>query len=257
MSMTLPELRGRARGRCQRMMSSLFFRRPLRLRNAIPYISFTFDDFPRSSLIVGAEILERFGLHATYYASLGLMGTEAPTGAIFTEEDLCRLLAGRHELGCHTFSHCHSWNTRPGVFEASIIRNRQALNRLAPTASFRSLSYPVIGPRPATKRRAARHFPCCRAGGQTFNAGTIDLNLLRSFFLEKVRGRPEPVEQLIERNRRANGWLIFATHDVSPAPTPYGCTPAFFERIVRCSVDSGARILPVGEALTTLVRDVA
>src|SRR5688572_17079258 len=98
MSMTLRELGDRVRGRCQRTMSALFFRRPLRLRNPVPYISFTFDDFPRSSLVVGGAILERFGLRATYYASLGLMGTETASGPIFAEEDLRRLLAHRHEL---------------------------------------------------------------------------------------------------------------------------------------------------------------
>jgi hypothetical protein len=61
---------------------------------------------------------------------------------------------------------------------------------------------------------------------------------------------------LIDRNRQARGWLVLSTHDVSDTPTPYGCTPDLFERVVRWAADSGARILPVAAALTTL-RDPA
>jgi hypothetical protein len=95
-------------------------------------------------------------------------------------------------------------------------------------------------------------FACARGGGQTFNAGNADLNYLSAHFLEKTRHDPDAVKDMIEHNRVACGWLIFATHDVCDAPTPYGCTPDFFEDIVQCSVRSGARIVPVAEALHSL-----
>ena len=38
-----------------------------------------------------------------------------------------------------------------------------------------------------------------------------------------------------------------ATHDVDDNPSPYGCTPGFFEEIVRYAVNSGAVILPVNK----------
>ncbi len=47
----------------------------------------------------------------------------------------------------------------------------------------------------------------------------------------------------------ARGWLVFATHDVEANPSRYGCTPELFERVLRWSVHSGARILPVARAL--------
>ena len=48
------------------------------------------------------------------------------------------------------------------------------------------------------------------------------------------------------------GWLIFATHDVDRHHTRFGCTPDFFEYVVQCAVNSGARILPMIEALELL-----
>jgi hypothetical protein len=134
------------------------------------------------------------------------------------------------------------------VFEKSILKNKRALHTLLPDAAFKSFSYPVSGPRPLTKRRVAKHFDCCRGGGQTFNSGIVDLNSLSAYFLEKSRDWPEAVEQVIDLNCRAHGWLILATHDVSDTPTPYGCSPVFFERIVRYAMKSGAGVVPVGEA---------
>jgi hypothetical protein len=57
---------------------------------------------------------------------------------------------------------------------------------------------------------------------------------------------------LIDRNKRERGWVIFATHDVSSNPSPYGCTPEFFENVVRYAQESGAQIVPVVSALNAL-----
>ncbi|HSR10529.1 MAG TPA: polysaccharide deacetylase family protein, partial [Thermodesulfobacteriota bacterium] len=107
--MDLIRWRERIRGRYMRMAGSLFFRRMRQSRNIAPHISFTFDDFPRSALHKGGSILSDFNLRATYYASFSLMGKENETGPIFTAADLQDLFAAGHELGCHTFDHCHSW----------------------------------------------------------------------------------------------------------------------------------------------------
>jgi peptidoglycan/xylan/chitin deacetylase (PgdA/CDA1 family) len=227
-----------------------FARRDLRMENRCPMISFTFDDFPRSALQVGGEILRAQGFAGTYYACLGLVDRDSPVGRIFSGADLEDLLAHGHELGCHTFGHCPAWNTEPEAFEASILENRRALARLLPRASFKTLSYPINLPRLRTKRRAGRHFACCRGGGgQTFNRGTIDLNNLQAFFLEMSRDRPESIRKIIDRNCAARGWLVLATHDIDDRPTRFGCTPALFDKVVRWAADSGARILPVARAL--------
>jgi glycosyltransferase involved in cell wall biosynthesis/peptidoglycan/xylan/chitin deacetylase (PgdA/CDA1 family) len=215
-------------------------------------ISFTFDDFPRSALLTGGAILNSFGLAGTYYASLGLAGKETASGEIFSSGDLTTLFEQGHELGCHTFAHFDSWDTDTGAFEDSIIKNRSALNELFPGAEFESFAYPISSPRPLLKARIVHHFVCCRGGGQTINVGRTDLNQLSAFFLEKSRDNIQAIKDVIDCNQRARGWLIFATHDVSDHPTPFGCTPEFFERVVRYAVSSGAQILPVIKTLEVL-----
>jgi peptidoglycan/xylan/chitin deacetylase (PgdA/CDA1 family) len=239
-------------GSYQRAMAQVFCRRAFRVTPSTPLISFTFDDFPRSALLVGGGILQSFGLRATYYASFGLMGTQAPTGLQFQQEDLKLLLQQGHELGCHTFGHCHAWNTHPRLFEEAIVENRRTLAELAPGAIFKTLSYPIGVPRVRTKQIASKYFACCRCGGQTANIGNTDLNYLSAYFLEQTRDDAEAVKAIIDYNRLARGWLVFATHDISPDPTPWGCKPAFFENIVRYAVASGAHILPVFDAYEEL-----
>ena len=242
----------RLHGHFKRTAGSLVFRRPFLVRPQRPLISFTFDDFPQSALLTGGAILNRFGLAGTYYASFGLADKETATGQIFSPRDLTTLFEQGHELGCHTFSHCDSWEAETGTFEKSIIENRAALRKIFPDAAFESFAYPISLPRPLTKARIANYFLSCRGGGQTLNIGKVDLNQLSAYFLEKGRDDFEAVKNVIDNNRQACGWLIFATHDISDNPTPFGCTPQFFERVVEYAVGSGANILPVIEAMEVL-----
>jgi hypothetical protein len=124
---------------------------------------------------------------------------------------------------------------------------------MIPGVTFETMSYPISVPRPGVKREAGRRFAGCRGGGQRPNVGLLDRNCLSAFFLEQTRGRFELVETIIEQNRRANGWLIFATHDIDEHPTPFGCTPAFFRGTVECAVKSGAAVLPVAAALNRII----
>ena len=223
-------------------------RRPFRMPAGRPLVSFTFDDFPRSAWLAAGPILGRYGISATYYASLGLAGTEGPSGRHFVEGDLREILAAGHELGCHTHAHCPAWETRPAAFAESVRRNEAELRARLPWARFRSLSYPVSPPRAATKRLMSERFLCCRGGGQTHNAGEIDLSYLRGYFLEQAGGAIPPLAEAIASSASAGGWLILATHDVAAAPSRYGVTPEFLEHAVQLARASGAEVLPVAAA---------
>ena len=226
------------------------------MRNEVPIISFTFDDFPRTAYHIGGDILRTHGVRGTYYAALGLVGTLEPVGEISSREDLMNVVADGHELGCHTFGHCHSWDTAPAAFERSIVDNARRLSEWLPKASFKTFAYPLSGPRPNTKRRAATHFSCCRAGGQIYNAAEVDRGLVSAYFLEQAKD-PDSVKRMIDRNSDACGWLIFATHDVCETASRWGCSPGFLEDIVHYASGSGAAVLPVGEAWDIVCGQVA
>lgn len=253
-----------ARQRLTIEVARTLVKRQLVVKTPVPLVSFTFDDFPRSAFLEAGSILSQHGARGTYYASLGLMGKQSPMGTMFEAGDLKEILDLGHELGCHTFRHCHSLSTPPDIYGRAIVENQNALNELLPGIKFQTFAYPHSAPTVAVKRVAARHFLCCRggglrpgryfprAGGKTFNSRVTDLNLLCAVFLEKSRNNPEAMKSLIDQNAHARGWLIFATHDVRESPSPFGCTPAFFEQVLRWSLESGARILPVVKALEVL-----
>ena len=251
--MRLDRFLKRLKGRYKSVSSTRLFRRPLMMRNTVPLISFTFDDFPRSALLTGGRILERNGVAGTYYTALGCMGHDSPSGELFVLQDLKGLVAKGHELGCHTYSHLNAWETGTREFMESVRQNKRALAELLPEAEFQTLSYPLEYPRPFTKKRVAREFHGCRGGGQKINAGTIDLNFLSAFFLDKRREDLDRVKGLIDENAERRGWLIFGTHDVCDKPSPYGCTPGYFEKVVHYSLQSGAMIKPVALVLESLL----
>ncbi len=242
----------RVRNYYQKNAGRFVSRRPFIVQPQRPLISFSFDDFPRTALLTGGAILRRHGLCGTYYISLGLLGMESPSGTICSLDDLRALVEQKHELGCHTYSHCHSWHTDPEEFEASVLKNQVELRRVLPGLEFKTFAYPHSVPRPRTKARVSRYFKGCRGGGQTLNVGRIDLNDLSATFIEKTGGNMQLVRELIDRNRDQLGWTIFATHDVSSNPSPYGCTPVFFEEIIQYALKSGASILPVAKVLDVL-----
>lgn len=231
-----------------RWASRRLARRRFRLRPGRPVVSFTFDDFPRSAWTEGGPILARHGVAATYYASLGLAGTEGASGRNFTPEDLREVVAAGHELGCHTHAHSPAWETEPAEFEDSVRRNAASLGACLPGVRFRTLSYPISPPRAATKRRMGRVFDCCRGGGQTHNAGVIDLNCLHAFFLEQAGGEASSLAAAIAASAAGGGWLILATHDVTDRPSRFGVTPARLDHALRLARASGAEILPVAAA---------
>ena len=45
-----------------------------------------------------------------------------------------------------------------------------------------------------------------------------------------------------------NGWLIAYGHDVSDAPTPYGCRPEDIDRLIRLAKAADLDIQPVAAA---------
>ena len=221
-------------------------RRDFSLHSDVPYLSFTFDDFPRSALVAGGRILAAQGARGTYFVSLRLLGADSVSGTIAGWNDLEHLMRDGHELGCHTFDHLDGCVATVDAFERSIEANRTALRERFTGVDFRTFAYPLDGPTFPIKKAVGKRFVGCRGGGQTFNAGTIDLNLLKAYFLDwRNRGDLASVRQVIEQNAAARGWLIFATHDVAASPSRYGCEPEYFEEVVRLVVQSGARVLPM------------
>lgn len=80
------------------------------------------------------------------------------------------------------------------------------------------------------------------------NGRTLDLGQLKAVPLEIRSWTAEAVDQEVELARQTGGWIVFFSHDVSEAPSPYGATPAMLEHALDQVRAAGIEILPVKHA---------
>jgi peptidoglycan/xylan/chitin deacetylase (PgdA/CDA1 family) len=238
--------------RIHRALLVAFHRRRLALRDHPPMVSFTFDDFPRSAYLIGGPTLAAHGARGTYYAAPGLMGQTTEVGELFCAQDLRDLVAAGHELASHTLGHVSSWKMSADEYGDEVAKGDDALRGLVSGSPSGDFSYPFGEVTLAAKRVAGQHCRSCRSTLAGCNGPMADLNHLRA---NKLYSRSIPFSQvsgLVARHARPGRWLIFYTHDISDAPSPYGCTPQYFADSVGAAVGAGARVVTVAEALTSL-----
>ena len=81
-------LLARITGKYHRTMANRFCRRIIAIKTSVPIISFTFDDAPRTAFKTGGDILRAHGGRATFFVSLGLLGSETVVGTIASPDNL-------------------------------------------------------------------------------------------------------------------------------------------------------------------------
>jgi peptidoglycan/xylan/chitin deacetylase (PgdA/CDA1 family) len=241
-------------GEVRRRLLSSVHRRPARLREPGPFVTFCFDDFPRSAYTVGAAILRNFGVRGTYYVAMGLMDTNGPLGESFRLDDLRSLVEDGHELASHTYSHVSCRKVPLRDFRADVRKGQLAIRELAELTPTGNFAYPYGEVTLAAKKAVGSQMRSCRGTAGGINCTGVDLNLLRANPLYGTFDRLQAVESLIVENKREKGWLIFYTHDVGPKPSRFGCTAQLLEGAVRSAVESGAEIRPIAGVLELMVR---
>lgn len=225
--------------------------RPMTLALDRPALSVCFDDFPASAAHTGAALLERYSGRGTFYAAQGLADAEGPSGRNHTAEDLRRLAAAGHEIGCHTFS--HSDCARRDAYDTllDLARNRDALAE-AGINDVRALAYPYGETSVALKKTLPPRFISARGVTPGLNVGTVDLAHLRAFPLYD-RTMPEAFDALARAAKR-NAWMIAYTHDVADPASDYGVTPQAFDAFLAAARKAGVFIAPVTTILTSCVQ---
>ena len=224
-------------------------RRVVSLHDGGPFVSFTFDDFPRTACTVGGAILKNYGVRGTYYISMGLINTSNQLGEQFRAEDLWSLAADNHELASHTFNHTSAREVSGDVFRQDVRKGKNALREIEGLNPSENFAYPYGHVTSAARRALAGETASSRGIQGGLNGPLVELDLLRANYLYGDGDQLDSLHQLIRENEQRKAWLIFYTHDVSVAPSPFGCTPKLLESTVRMVLDSGSTILPVAGVL--------
>jgi peptidoglycan/xylan/chitin deacetylase (PgdA/CDA1 family) len=232
----------------RRIWANISFSKKINIQLPHPIVTFTFDDAPVSAFEKGGNLLAKYGMHGTFYISLSLMNGPDPETR-FTVSHLKKSVEQGHELGCHTFGHIDLAATRSPEAATDILHNQETLGALLPGMEFKNFSYPFGSQTSAAKQFAAAHFRSARGIGEGINRGITDsLNLQTVKLYEKkhaLRYLTEKIDDL-EKN---GGWLVFYTHDVDENFTHWGCSPAYFEAVVKECAKRGITVATVNDAL--------
>ncbi len=213
-------------------------------------VSFTFDDFPMSAAQKGATILDKANVKGTFYTSVGLMGLKMYGVEMFSANQLRALIKNGHEIGCHTYSHFDFYqggHCASGL-NLELNQNLIELQKIVGPYSMQSFAFPKGRVTLAGKTILARKFESCRGVKYGINYPGDDLNQLKSVPLYASSFNAQQISKIVKDAVDNHGWLIFYTHDVGETVTsPFGCTIKQFELVLQIVINSGARILPVGE----------
>lgn len=225
-----------------------FYKKPVSLKLDEPMISFTFDDVPRSAIDNGEAILKKYNYSGTYYISIDLMKRE---GFDFKAADsgvLNQLVESGSELACHTYSHLHFFEAGDDEIITDLKENLHSIETLVPGYQFKNISYP-FGEQSLKARKILREkFRSARSVYRGINSGDVDLNCLRSIRLYNSISISE-IFKIIDRAIETKSWIIFYTHDVDSNPSSIGCSPGYFEEVVKYCHEKKLKVLTINEAL--------
>jgi peptidoglycan/xylan/chitin deacetylase (PgdA/CDA1 family) len=240
-----PALKARVSNR----LSRYFYATPFRLRNERPIVSFTFDDFPESAATVGAPILDDHNAKATFYVAGSQVDKWSGHWQGVRADTIVELHKRGHEIACHTYSHLPTTGLDAARLGTEIEENRRYLLDLDPSIRVENFAYPYGLGSVWRKTQLARAFRSSRGIIPGVNAGTVDLQYLRSTPLINHDIDEEGVDRAFDELIATNGWLIFYGHDVASEPSRYGCTPPLLRYALEAAARRNVAIMTVAGAL--------
>jgi peptidoglycan/xylan/chitin deacetylase (PgdA/CDA1 family) len=223
--------------------------RDLRFALKRPVVSFTFDDFPRSAIENGSDVLERQGWNATFYVAAGLRDVHNHHGQQFSAVDLPALEARGHEIAAHSFSHIDMTKLSSAALISEINRNEKTLRNMGVKGPIDNFAYPFGAVNVNVKKTLGERFKSLRGITPGAHRDKADLNGLKSapiFSGDKLAH----TLKLINGLKSKPGWLTLFAHDVRDTPSEWGCTPEEFKAVIAAVKQSGALVLPIQEAIS-------
>ncbi len=200
------------RARVGNRLSRHFAIAPLQLTDTGPMVSFTFDDVPKSAATAGASILEEYNGRGTFYVAGAMVDQRDKHWEGISAAEIVDLHRRGHEVACHTYSHSRAIDLDSHAMSAEMDRSSRGI-------------LPGV------------------------NSGTVELHYLRAFPLIECEISRDGVDRAFDEAVEKNGWLIFYSHDVEVAPSPYGCSPALLRHALGAAARRDIPIVSIAEAL--------
>lgn len=216
-----------------------------------PLVSFTFDDAPRSAFNEAREILEKYNCHGTYYVSLGFLNQD--NGITYSSQDLRNAWENGHELACHTKTHIDISKSNIAEFKESVTQNNLQIQKIISGYNFKNFSYPFGSQTVSSKMYLSGLFKSARGNRSGINHGSIDRLNLKTIRLYENLESPDHIQSILNEAVRTNGWIVFYTHGVENGYIEDGCSPAFFENVVKQVKEMNIDIMTVDGAMDLIL----
>lgn len=236
-------------GRVSNRLARHFLAAPHPLPAHAPMVSFTFDDAPDSAADEGATLLEESGGRGTFYLAGSLIDQPSEHWHGLSRDEILRLHRGGHEIACHTFSHSRAVDLDEAAMAREIERNRGYFHGLDPSIALENFAYPYGLASVWRKPQLAKSFRSARGILPGVNRDVIDLQFLRAAPLVNCEIDASGIDRYFDEAVESGGWLIFYSHDVVDAPSPYGCTPELLRHALKAASTRNMPIVTIAEAL--------
>lgn len=205
-----------------------------------PVVTFTFDDFPKSALN-GADIVEKHGGRAGFYACTSLLGKTSPVmGEMFDADTLKELVARGHEIGAHSHSHLDCARHKLDKVKKDVGENLVALAEAGHAEHVSAFAYPYGETTFSAKSWVSDVFVTGRGILPGINIGETDRSQLRAIELGNSTAARKRAMAALKNAVASRGWLFFFTHDVGSSPSEYGAPDDLIEELAKTAVDMGA-----------------
>ena len=211
------------------------------------YVSLCFDDFPQSAAVTAAPMIEALGWRATWYVAGGFEGGEDENlGEMYTDDDLRRLIAAGHDIGCHTFDHVDCSKAKPREIFDQCAKSSDYLRQFG-IRDVDSFAFPFGAASAQAKKVMSETDLALRGVKPGINRGKVDLSMLKACGLQDNQGGILRAIEELENLSKRDGWLIIFTHDVREQPSPWGVTPEDYDLLLGAIYASGADVVTVGD----------
>lgn len=216
-----------------------------------PIVSFTFDDFPKSAVDIGAQIVEDVGGHATYYACTSFLGQTTPTGPQYELSDIEALKNAGHEIGAHTHTHFDCSLADVKTSHSDIELNLRRLEDIGVT-DIQSFAYPYGETRYALKCVIRDRFSTARGILAGRNGAQSDRMQLRALEVVGAEWTVERAKRALRSAEKSPAWIVIFTHDVAPNPSKFGTKPQALKDLAQMAKDIGADITTMRDAASKM-----
>lgn len=128
-----------------------------------------------------------------------------------------------------------------------IKKNQEKINKLIPGYKFENFSYPRGEQTFRSKFILRKEYKSARGVNEGMNVDKTDFLNLHAFELAE---KPlTTIFALIDQAVEKKAWLIFYTHDVCEDHSIYGCSPEYFESVIKYCHDKQIKVRTINKVI--------